>query len=784
VIAGSVWALGASLPPRTTRWPPIAGPLAVAAVTAVVLLVARAQLSPGPLYPGGDEPHYLVVTQSVLQDGDIRIDDNHARGDYREYFDAPLKPDHIVPADADGAIYSIHPIGVSLLVAPGFQLAGYHGATLTIALIGVAASVLLWQFLYAATGGAGAATFGTLSVVTSAPFVLHGFAVYPEIPASLAVLLAVAWRRAGDTRATALVRGVALGVLPWLGTKYSPMAVVIFGLLAWRLRSNRSALAALTAPAGALVLAWLAWFWWIWGTPSPTAPYGAAHQMALAHLAAGLPGLLFDQEYGIVAAAPVLAFAVAGWWRLWRGGAESRALVLETALPLLTLALTVGAYAMWWGGSAPPGRQMAAALPLLGMPLAALWQARGLSTGCRALLVVALAFGMAATATLVFAQEGLLIANRRDGTASLLGHLSPSGTLTAMMPSFTLDRSALAWPLARVAVWGAAAAFLWWAARRARGRSPGQTSAAAIVAVAAMVVTAGGLVAARGPAQAPAAHVQSPMLNAFDTAARPVGMVFDPWRIVPPAAIPPLMRFEARPGLRRARQPVPVMLNMRLALPAGTYTATIEAKAGATVTGVVGLQIGRTGPPQQTWEVLASPEQKWSRTFILDLDASFVGLRAADSVADHVGRIVVVPVQVIDGHRRVRRPPVLASAMLGGRPAYFHDTRADVERTGFWARADVSSTLTLAVDADREPRGLQLRLHSGQGHTTVTLSTGVWAADVALSPGTPAIVHVPALASQRLLPLTVTPQGGFVPAEHGGPAGDRRRLGCWVEVLP
>ena len=233
---------------------------------------------------------------------------------------------------------------------------------------------LLWRWLRALTGSA-AATFGWLAIVTSAPFVLHGFAVYPEIPAALAVLVALAWRPGtADTRATSVVRGLALGALPWLGTKYAPMALVIAVLLAMRAPKDRARLAAIAAPAVVLVVAWLAWFAWLWGTPSPTAPYGTAHQMALWHLAAGLPGLFFDQEYGIAAVAPVLAMASVGWWRLWRRDAAGRTLVVETVLPLLALALTVGAFAMWWGGSAPPGRQLVAALPLLGVPLAALWQ--------------------------------------------------------------------------------------------------------------------------------------------------------------------------------------------------------------------------------------------------------------------------------------------------------------------------------------------------------------------------------------------------------------------------
>ena len=42
---------------------------------------------PSGLFPGGDEPHYLVITQSLLQDHDLDIENNHARKDYAAYYD-------------------------------------------------------------------------------------------------------------------------------------------------------------------------------------------------------------------------------------------------------------------------------------------------------------------------------------------------------------------------------------------------------------------------------------------------------------------------------------------------------------------------------------------------------------------------------------------------------------------------------------------------------------------------------------------------------------------------
>ena len=79
-----------------------------------------------PRIPGGDEPHYLIITQSLLTDGDLRIEDNHRRREYAAYVDGELKPDYL-RRGRDGAIYSIHAPGVSALVLPAFALAGYPG---------------------------------------------------------------------------------------------------------------------------------------------------------------------------------------------------------------------------------------------------------------------------------------------------------------------------------------------------------------------------------------------------------------------------------------------------------------------------------------------------------------------------------------------------------------------------------------------------------------------------------------------------------------------------------
>ena len=54
------------------------------------------------------------------------------------------------------------------------------------------------------------------------------------------------------------------------------------------------------------------------------APYGSMTQTSPLNVRAGGPGLLFDQEYGLLALAPVYILAGTGLWHMWKAGGELR----------------------------------------------------------------------------------------------------------------------------------------------------------------------------------------------------------------------------------------------------------------------------------------------------------------------------------------------------------------------------------------------------------------------------------------------------------------------------
>ena len=78
------------------------------------------------------------MAQSLWRDGDLKIENNHERGDYREYFPIDLEP-HYLTRGTDGEIYSIHPIGLAVILAPVYALAGYKGSVWLLIALGALA---------------------------------------------------------------------------------------------------------------------------------------------------------------------------------------------------------------------------------------------------------------------------------------------------------------------------------------------------------------------------------------------------------------------------------------------------------------------------------------------------------------------------------------------------------------------------------------------------------------------------------------------------------------------
>jgi len=108
--------------------------------------------------PTGDEPHYLLIAQSLLYDHDVRVANNYERGDYHTYYGGPLAP-HLSRSGPDSA-YPMHAPGLSAVIAAAFAIAGYRGVVVWPAALTAIGTALTWMAAYAITSRADAAWFG------------------------------------------------------------------------------------------------------------------------------------------------------------------------------------------------------------------------------------------------------------------------------------------------------------------------------------------------------------------------------------------------------------------------------------------------------------------------------------------------------------------------------------------------------------------------------------------------------------------------------------------------
>src|SRR5436190_17426370 len=79
------------------------------------------------------------------------------------------------------------------------------------------------------------------------------------------------------------------------------------------------------------LLGWFTFFYLYWGSPMPSAPYTGG-QTTLSNVFVGAPGLLLDQEYGLLAFAPAYIFAAFGLWTMVKPGGEMGRLAVEIAI--------------------------------------------------------------------------------------------------------------------------------------------------------------------------------------------------------------------------------------------------------------------------------------------------------------------------------------------------------------------------------------------------------------------------------------------------------------------
>lgn len=221
----------------------------------LVSFAVNAFLASGFVFPPhpltGDEPHYLLFTKSLIDDGDINLFNNTAREDHRRFYPGAMESHAKLGRGGPGTLYSRHLPGLSILLVPFYALADRMDSLsafvfivrLPICLLTALLGAAFFLFALDLTGSRRAATAAWCMFSFTAPVFFYSSLIYPEIPAALITLLVFRplFLRREASPFVLLLAGAGIGLLPWLSAKYAVLSILLFILAAApRLKKSRS----------------------------------------------------------------------------------------------------------------------------------------------------------------------------------------------------------------------------------------------------------------------------------------------------------------------------------------------------------------------------------------------------------------------------------------------------------------------------------------------------------------------------------------------------------------
>jgi hypothetical protein len=757
-----------------------------------LVLFAASYASVRPILPGGDEPHYLVIAESLRHDGDVAIDDNHERGDYVAFFRGELTPDYL-RRGVDRRIYSIHAPGLPALLLPAYAAFGYAGAVAALVFASAWGALVLWRLVRDVSGDAGAAWFAWAAAVLAAPILFHAFTVFPDGVAGVAALIAVSGlveiadsqrRRDPSTPvswAIMVSSGVALAVLPWLHTRAAVIAAT-FGLaivvtalwrrIAWP-RIAAFAVVPILSAAG-----WFAYFQRLYGTLDPSAPYGGYTQTSWANVPAGVAGMLLDAQFGLLVVAPVFVLALPGFASMLIGApstdaartrspAGDRIVAIAIVVAFIGYTMASASYRMWWGGASAPARFLVPMLLPLALPIGVAW-GRMRSVASRSLAIAALIVTAGITLILVGVDDGRLAYGSRTAVAGWTRWVGPAVDLARALPG--AFRSAPGTTAAIAAVWAGMAALAWLViAAIARGASASRARATAGLIIGLAGTAAVGIAwrvdglvdpRLRGGAQqaALATWQRHPRATLIE------GRGLSVHRATEAEGRAHLV-LEARPvgGGRETRLDVP-------ALAPGRYRFVRVAPLPSPLA----LRAGRSGLDWRRLDPGAVSALDIDVPVTVPVSAAWPLDASAVLTARTPRTLTVEPLGVAPsatGRRDVARQVV----RYGTHDVYFLDEESYPEAPGFWVRPGRSRVV---VGETAGPIGVFVR--NAPIANRVELTAGTWQRTLELTPGQEMRVAVP--PAGRATPITIRAAHGIRPFDGDRRNRDFRLLGVWIAL--
>lgn len=183
----------------------------------------------------GDEPHYLLITDSLVRDHDLLVLNNYS-------IDTPVQRATGAKLDAPGHVeahtdnqFSNHSPGLAFILVVPYWIAGVIGTKIFMALIAGLWPLLLYRALFQITESERWSALVALFLAIGLPFSAASNQIYPDLLAGMIILcvtLKIFVRLQDQHRhsfsfLTDLWTGLLLALLPWLDVRFILPAVLL-----------------------------------------------------------------------------------------------------------------------------------------------------------------------------------------------------------------------------------------------------------------------------------------------------------------------------------------------------------------------------------------------------------------------------------------------------------------------------------------------------------------------------------------------------------------------------
>ncbi len=335
--------------PRSRKFAPIL-------FFSVWTLLISAAVHMGNSLSSGDDPHYLVMAESLVSDQDVQMRNNYEGQGYLSFYPYELDP-HVFP----NTFLPIHMVGLSVLIAPAYALGGRLGVLIfqnglfALLIVGfwaiLARRVARWTAVALAAG------------LCAAPYFFASFTVFPESAASLIVFLFLVTLFELERPRLVYVVVALIGFFPWLHVKYFLiLATCDLIVVLWFLdKSKRPRTSVPWLGAAAIIQACLAVGFIVWNRWMGM-PVDRGGEFLHLRNGEGILGLFLDGAFGLLPYAPFLVLFAPGLMLVWRShplkGLAALLLVFSVYFPPAIVSY-------WYGGYCLPARFVLPLVPLM-----------------------------------------------------------------------------------------------------------------------------------------------------------------------------------------------------------------------------------------------------------------------------------------------------------------------------------------------------------------------------------------------------------------------------------